>query len=60
MRLRNGDIYTNVSTNKLYMLNEDADSNWYLSLRDEGSYHETEKRSGRDMIRVVEGGYKKS
>ncbi|WP_227937513.1 hypothetical protein [Alkalihalobacillus deserti] len=60
MRLRNGDLYTNVFTNKLYMLNEDADSNWYMSLRDEGNYHETEKKSGRDMMRLVEGGYKKS
>lgn len=60
MRLRNGDFYTNVLTNKLYRLNEDSDSNWSLSLRDEEGYHETEKISGRDMIRLVESGYKKS
>ena len=60
MRLRNGDFYTNVFTNKLYRLNEDGDSNWYLSLRDEEGYHETEKISGRDMIRLVEGRYKKN
>ncbi|WP_462410416.1 hypothetical protein [Neobacillus sp. Marseille-QA0830] len=60
MRLRNGDFYTNVFTNKLYRLNEDGDSNWYLSLRDEEGYHESEKISGRDMIRFLEGGYKKS
>jgi len=60
MRLRNGDFYTNVTTNKLYRLNEDSDSNWYLSLRDEEGYHETEKTSGRDMIRLVESRYKKS
>ncbi|CRK84519.1 hypothetical protein [Neobacillus massiliamazoniensis] len=59
MRLRNGDFYTNVFTNKLYRLNEDKDSNWYLSSRDEEGYHETEKISGRDMIRLVEGRYKK-
>ncbi|MEH7013254.1 hypothetical protein V7087_20995 [Neobacillus niacini] len=60
MRLRNGDLYTNVFTNKLYRLNEDNDSSWYLSLRDEEGYHETEKISGRDMIRLVECSYKKS
>jgi hypothetical protein len=60
MRLRNGDFYTNVFTNKLYRLNEDTDSSWYLSLRDEEGYHETEKISGRDMIRLVEDSYKKS
>jgi len=60
MRLRNGDFYTNVITNKLYRLNEDGDSNWSLSLRDEEGYHETEKSSGRDMIRLVEASYKKS
>ncbi|MBT2738621.1 hypothetical protein [Bacillus sp. ISL-7] len=60
MRLRNGDFYTNVFTNKLYRLNEDNDSSWYLSLRDEEGDHETEKISGRDMIRLVEGSYKKS
>jgi hypothetical protein len=60
MRLRNGDFYTNVLTNKLYRLNEDDNSSWYLSLRDEEDYHETEKTSGRDMIRLVEGSYKKS
>ncbi|OIK17241.1 hypothetical protein BIV60_00005 [Bacillus sp. MUM 116] len=59
MRLRNGDFYTNVFTNKLYRLNEDKDSSWYLSLSDEEGYHETEKISGRDMIRLVEGRYKK-
>ncbi|TDK55326.1 hypothetical protein E2K98_28575 [Bacillus salipaludis] len=59
MRLRNGDFYTNVFTNKLYRLNEDKDSSWYLSLLDEEGYHETEKISGRDMIRLVEGRYKK-
>jgi hypothetical protein len=42
------------------MLNEDKDSSWYLSLRDEEGYHETEKISGRDMIRLVECRYKKS
>ncbi|MDQ6597922.1 hypothetical protein [Bacillus salipaludis] len=52
MRLRNGDFYTNVFTNKLYRLNEDKDSSWYLSLLDEEGYHETEKISGRDMIIV--------
>jgi hypothetical protein len=56
MRLRNGDFYTNVFTNKLYMLNEDKDSSWYLSLRDEEGYYE----SGRDMIRLVECRYKKN
>jgi hypothetical protein len=60
MRLRNGDFYTNVFTNKLYRLNEDDDSSWYLSLRDEEGYHETEKTSGRDMIRLVESSYIKS
>ena len=60
MRLRNGDFYTNISTNKLYRLNEDNDSSWYLSLRDEEGYHETEKTSGRDMIRLVESSYTKS
>jgi hypothetical protein len=60
MRLRNGDFYTNVFSNKLYRLNEDNDSNWYLSLHDEEGYHETEKTSGRDMIRLVESSYKKS
>ncbi|PLT32808.1 hypothetical protein [Bacillus sp. V5-8f] len=60
MRLRNGDFYTNVFTNKLYRLNEDNDSSWYLSLRDEEGYHETEKISGRDMIRLVKGSYEKS
>ncbi len=60
MRLRNGDFYTNVLTNKLYRLNEDDNSSWYLSLRDEEDYHETEKKSGRDMIRLIEGSYKKS
>jgi len=60
MRLKNGDFYTNVSTNKLYRLNEDGDSNWFLSLLDEEGYHQTEKTSGRDMIRLVESGYKKS
>ncbi|WP_338452512.1 hypothetical protein R4Z09_11905 [Niallia oryzisoli] len=60
MRLRNGDFYTNVFTNKLYRLNEDNDSSWYMSLRDEEGYHETEKISGRDMIRLVEGSYKKA
>ena len=59
MRLRNGDFYTNVLTNKLYRLDEDDDSSWYLSLRDEEGYHETEKISGRDMIRLVEGSYEK-
>lgn len=60
MRLRNGDFYTNIFTNKLYRLNEDNDSSWYLSLRDKEGYHEPEKISGRDMIRLVEGSYKKS
>jgi hypothetical protein len=60
MRLRNGDFYTNVFTNKLYKLNEDENSSWYLSLHDEEGYHVTEKISGRDMIRLVESGYKKS
>ncbi len=61
MRLRNGDFYTNVTTNKLYRLNEDKNSSWYLSLRgEEEDYHETEKISGRDMIRLVEGSFKKS
>ncbi|MEH7097386.1 hypothetical protein [Neobacillus vireti] len=60
MRLRNGDFYTNVETNKLYRLNEDIDSSWYLSLRDEAGYHETEKIAGRDMIRLVVGSYRKS
>ncbi|MED4229037.1 hypothetical protein [Neobacillus cucumis] len=60
MRLRNGDFYTNVFTNKLYRLNEDKGSSWYLSLRDEEDYHETEKISGRDMIRLVAGRYKKA
>ncbi|NRD79009.1 hypothetical protein HPT25_16730 [Bacillus sp. BRMEA1] len=60
MRLRNGDFYTNVFTNKLYRLNEDNDSSWNLSLRDEKGYHETGKISGRDMIRLVKGSYKKS
>jgi hypothetical protein len=60
MRLRNGDFYTNVITNKLYRLNEDNNSSWYLSLRGEEDYHETEKISGRDMIRLVEGSFKKS
>ncbi|WP_066253919.1 hypothetical protein [Neobacillus drentensis] len=60
MRLRNGDFYTNVFTSKLYRLNEDDDSSWYLSLRDKEGYHETEKTSGRDMIRLVEGSYIKS
>jgi hypothetical protein len=60
MRLRNGDFYTNVFTNKLYRLNEDNDSSWNLSLRDEEGNHETEKISGRDMIRLVEASYKKS
>ena len=60
MRLRNGDFYTNIFTNKLYRLNEDNDSSWYLSLRDEEGYHETEKTSGRDMIRLVESSYTKS
>ncbi len=60
MRLRNGDFYTNVFTNKLYRLNEDNDSSWYLSLRDEEGYLETEKISGRDMIRLVAGNYKKT
>ena len=61
MRLRNGDFYTNVMTNKLYRLNEDNNSSWYLSLRgDEVDYHETEKISGRDMIRLIEGSFKKS
>ncbi|MFC0471624.1 hypothetical protein ACFFHM_14265 [Halalkalibacter kiskunsagensis] len=60
MRLKNGDLYTNVFTNKLYKLNEDEKSNWYLSLRDEEGYHETDKTSGRDMMRMVESSYKKS
>ncbi|MCM3571466.1 hypothetical protein [Neobacillus mesonae] len=60
MRLRNGDFYTNIFTNKLYRLNEDNDSSWNLSLRDEEGYHETGKMSGRDMIRLVKGSYKKS
>jgi hypothetical protein len=60
MRLRNGDFYTNVFNNKLYRLNEDKDSNWYLSLRDEEGCHEKEKISGRDMIRLVQGSYIKS
>lgn len=61
MRLRNGDFYTNVFTNKLYRLNEDSNSSWFLSFRnDEESYHETEKISGREMIKLVEGSYKKS
>ncbi|ULT54443.1 hypothetical protein L1999_14800 [Neobacillus drentensis] len=60
MRLRNGDFYTNVFTNKVYRLNEDIDSSWYLSLRDEEGNHETEKIAGRDMIRLVEGSYRKS
>ncbi|WP_409300428.1 hypothetical protein [Peribacillus sp. SCS-155] len=60
MRLRNGDFYTNVSTNKSYRLNEDNDGSWYLSSRDEEGYHETGKMSGRDMIRLVEDSYKKS
>ena len=60
MRLRNGDFYTNVLTNKLYKLNEDKDSSWYFSLRVEEDYHETEKISGRDMIRLVASSYKKS
>ena len=59
MRLRNGDFYRNVFTNKLYRLNEDENSSWYLSLRDEEGYHETEKTSGRDMIRLVESSYLK-
>ena len=60
MRLRNGDFYTNISTNKIYRLNEDNDSSWSLSLRDEEGYHETEKTSGREMMRLVEGSFKKS
>jgi hypothetical protein len=60
MRLRDGDFYKNVISDKLYRLNEDNDSSWYLSLRDEEGYHETEKISGRDMIRLVNGTYKKS
>jgi len=60
MRLRNGDFYTNVISNKLYRLNEDNDSSWSMSLCHEDGYHETEKISGRDMIRLVEGSYKKS
>ena len=59
MRLKNGDFYTSVLTNKLYRLNEDENSNWYFSLNDEDGYHETEKTSGRDMIRLVENSYKK-
>ncbi len=60
MRLRNGDFYTNIFTNKLYRLNEDHNSSWYFSLRDEEGYHETEKTSGRDMIKLVESSYTKS
>lgn len=59
MRLRNGDFYTNIMTNKVYRLNEDNDGSWYLSMRDEESYHETAKTSGRDMLKSIEGGYKK-
>ena len=43
MRLRNGDFYTNVFTNKLYRLNEDENSSWYLSLRDEEGYHKQKR-----------------
>jgi len=58
MRLRNGDFYTNVSTNQHYRLNEDKDSSWFFSSRDEEGDHETEKISGRDMIRLVESEFK--
>ncbi|NHM32029.1 hypothetical protein [Neobacillus terrae] len=60
MRLKNGDFYINIFTNKLYRLNEDKDSSWYFSLRTDEGYHETEKISGRDMIRLVSDSYKKS
>jgi hypothetical protein len=60
MRLRNGDFYTNVLTQKVYRLNEDDDGSWYMSIRDEANYHETAKSSGRDMIRSIEADYKKS
>ena len=60
MRLKNGDYYTNIHSNKLYKLNEDKDSNWYLSCNDEEGYHETEKTSGRYMMRLVTSNYKKS
>jgi hypothetical protein len=60
LRLRKGDFYTNISTNKVYRLNEDKDSSWYMSSRDQDGYHETEKTSGRDMIRLVQSSYKKN
>ncbi|MFC3884040.1 hypothetical protein ACFOU2_11280 [Bacillus songklensis] len=60
MRLKDGDFYTNVMTNKVYKLNEDDDGSWYLSMRDEEGYHQTSKTSGRDMIKSLEGFYKKA
>ncbi|MFD1739440.1 hypothetical protein ACFSCX_23445 [Bacillus salitolerans] len=60
MRLKNGDYYTNVHSNKQYKLNEDNNSNWYLSVDDKEGYQETERLSGRDMIRLVNADYTKS
>jgi hypothetical protein len=59
LRLRNGDTYTNVVTNRVYKLNEDVDGSWYLSMSDEEGIHETPKTSGRVMIRALEGVYKR-
>ncbi len=60
MRLKDGDFYTNVMTNKVYRLNEDRDGSWYLSLRNEECNHQTAKTSGRDMFKSLKGFYKKA
>lgn len=59
LRLKDGEFYTNVMTNKVYRLKEDDDGSWYLSMRDEEGYHQSSKTSGRDMIKLLEGFYKK-